>query len=48
MKSGELREFGEIFLNDGGIVLQEEVVEVFGNEGGKRRESHRLVVEVER
>ena len=48
MEGNELREFGQIFLNDGRIVFEEEVVQVLGNEGGERGEGDSFVVKVER
>ena len=47
MEGDELREFGQILLNDGRVVFEEEVVEILGDEGGKRGEGNSLVVEVQ-
>ena len=46
VKGDELREFGQILLNHGRIVFQEEVVQILWDEGGERGKSDGLVVEV--
>ena len=48
VEGNELREFGQIFLNDGRIVFEKEVMQVLGNEGGERGKGDSFVVEVER
>jgi len=41
MKCDQVREFGQILLNDGRVVLPEEVVQVFRNEGRQASVSQR-------
>ena len=48
VEGNELREFGQIFLNDGRIVFEKAVVQILGNEGRERGEGDSFVVKVER
>lgn len=47
MECDEMRKLGQVFLDDGGVILEEEVMEILGYECGEASVSNSLVVEVE-